>query len=393
VNAQGRVLADMRGKPERMIGVNMDITQRKEAEENLRRSEARYRSLIEASTQVVWTCAPDGKQDRELPEWQAFTGQTGEQIRGLGWMDAIHPEDVPATMAAFADAIRSKSVFNLEQRLRRHDGAYRYMQVRGVPILDTSGEIAEWIGTHTDVTEQKLSQQALVRAEKLSAAGRLAATVAHEINNPLAAVTNIHFLLAHDKSLPENAREILALADRELKRVTHMVRQTLSFYKEHTYHEQISVSALIQEVIQLYGGRVEARGARIRTELDDSLMLRTLPGELRQILSNLIANSLDALADEGTLWIRARLRRHGESSVAQITVADTGAGIPAAIAAHIFEPFYTTKEDIGTGLGLWVTKQLVDKHHGRIAMRSRVGHGTVFILQFPIETAALAKAS
>ncbi len=369
------------------IGIGQDITDRKLAEQ-------RFRLLAETIPQLVWLSDHHGHTFYYNQRWYEYTGQTEKEAEGAGWQMALHPEDRAGTKDAWDNAIAGRRpYYEAEYRLRRHDGEYRWFLARGIPLRDAGTGTLRWFGTCTDISDQKLAQEALIRAEKLSAAGRLAATVAHEINNPLAAVTNIHFLLSKDTTLPERAREYLSLADRELERVTHTVRQTLSFYKEHASPEQVSLALLVHDVMHLYGDRLANRGVRVQIEIDDSLVLRAVPGEVRQVLSNLVANSMDALTVGGQLRIRARLHHSGNEAVARISVADTGVGIPPEVASHIFEPFYTTKADIGTGLGLYVAKKLIEKHQGRIRVRSRPGSGTIFTIVFPMAASAASEAT
>jgi signal transduction histidine kinase len=262
------------------------------------------------------------------------------------------------------------------------------MSSRAVPVVDESGNIVEWIGTKTDITDQRLSEQALIRAEKLATAGRFAATVAHEVNNPLTAVTNIHYILAADATLPENVRAYLSLADNELHRVSHILRQTLAFYREHTSQQQVRLPMLIDEVVDIFRQRMQSRAITCETAIPRDLILSTMPGELRQMLCNLIANALDASNNGGRIAVRAiEIHRAGTAGRVRITVADNGSGIPPENQVRLFEPFFTTKESLGTGLGLWVTRQLAERNGGRIRMRSRVSAGTVFSIELPIAAA------
>ena len=392
LSAHGKVFFDADGKPDRMLGLNVDITERKQAEERVRLSESRYRSLIEVSTQLVWSCPGSGFLDHEIPEWQMFTGQSTPQILGWGWSEAVHPDDRAETLRVWQQAVRTKSFYTVEHRLRRKDGVYRHMMVRGVPVLDAAGAVIEYVGMHTDITEQKLAEDALIKTEKLAAAGRLAATVAHEINNPLEAATNLLYLLGTEQNLSETGRDYIKAAERELSRVAHVVRQTLGFYREQSSKEEVILQELIEEVLQLHQGRIVSKRIEVKQEIPENLLLRTVPGELRQILSNLVSNSLDALPFEGVLRIRARrLASVGnKGSRIQISVADSGCGFSPDTALHLFEPFFTTKKNIGTGLGLWVSRQLIHKHMGTIRARSREGAGTVFRIELPGEAEGAA---
>jgi PAS domain S-box-containing protein len=375
---------DSRGRLERWFGTSTDITDRKLTEQRLRRSEARYRTLVEATAQMVWSSNGDGNEFGSMDDWEEFTGQTAHEARDGGWAAAIHPDDAAASLQAWNQAVSTGKLYHHEHRIRRRDGVYRLMSSRAVPIADEAGNISEWIGTQKDITDQKLAELALIRAEKLATAGRFAATVAHEVNNPLTAVTNIHYILAGDETLPESVRAYLSLADSELHRVSHILRQTLAFYREHSRTQHVKLAALVDEVAAIFRHRLQIRGIEIEIRISEDLTLSTMPGELRQMLSNLLANAFDACPKKGRILVRARAR----AGRVRIAVADNGSGVTPENQAHLFEPFFTTKESVGTGLGLWVTRQLAERNHGSIRVRSRAGVGTVFVLDFPVAVPA-----
>jgi PAS domain S-box-containing protein len=376
-------IRDAKGQPARWFGTSTDITEHKANQARLEQSEARYRTLVEATAQIVWTANGTGTKFGSLGGWEAFTGQAAEEAQNGGWVAVVHPEDAAATLDAWNHAIATRSVFQHEHRIRRRDGIYRLMISRAVPVIDRAGNLVEWIGTNSDVTEQKLAQEALIRAEKLSTAGRFAATVAHEVYNPLTAVTNIHYILAADPNVPEQVRAYLSLADSELQRVSHILRQTLAFYREHSRQQEVRLAAVVEEVVAIFRHRLQSRGIALDTRICQDLTLFTMGGELRQILCNLIANALDASSKGGRIWVRAH-RRSGECEAIRIVVADAGTGIAPENQERLFEPFFTTKESLGTGLGLWVTRQLAERNGARIRVRSRVGAGTLFAMEFPL---------
>lgn len=240
----------------------------------------------------------------------------------------------------------------------------------------------------TQLKEKESAQEALFRSEKLASAGRLAATIAHEINSPLAAVTNLLFIVAADASLPQHLRDHLDKADAELERIGQISKQTLGFYRENTTPVEIAAAALLDDVLVLLAKRLERKQIRIEKQYGDHARVAGQLGELRQVFSNLVANSIDALPLGGTIKIRASTVESysdGRTRV-RITIADNGPGIAPEARPHIFEPFFTTKQDSGTGLGLWVSKQIVDKHDGSIQVRSSYGgenRGTVFSVTLP----------
>ncbi len=239
-----------------------------------------------------------------------------------------------------------------------------------------------------DITASKKSADALIESEKLAAVGRLAASIAHEINNPLEAVTNLIYLAATSDSLPD-IRHQLHAADHELRRAAAITNQTLRFHKQATNPTEIPPAALLESVLTIYQGRLAAAGITVESRTRASHPLRCFEGEIRQVLSNLIGNAIDAMSSkERRLQLRIREAHEPKSGRPGIifTVADSGAGISPGSLARIFEAFYTTKGFTGTGLGLWVSKEIVDRHSGSFRVRSsqRANRaGTVFTLFLP----------
>ncbi len=230
--------------------------------------------------------------------------------------------------------------------------------------------------------ERKQVHAALIRSEKLAATGRLAATVAHEINNPLAAALNTIYL-ARTSDNSRDARDFLDIAERELKRVSVLTRQSLGFYRSQGKAEVVPVKPLGTEVIDLFAGMAAGKGVYLDFRCDDRVSVLADAGELRQVLSNLITNAIDATDRGGHVHMEARASRDEQ---VEIAVSDDGRGIPADVADRIFEPFFTTKEKVGTGLGLFVVWDLVNKNRGRIAVHSRTdgpGHGSKFVVTLP----------
>ncbi len=309
-----------------------------------------------------------------LPEDAEATGRAASEL--------VHPEDREDAQRAFRAVLESPAAtFNSEHRSMTPDGRILWLQVRGRIRRDANGK-ATWVaGLIIDVTESRMAEQALRRAEKLAAAGRLAATVAHEVNNPLEALVNAIYLAQQAKELQEVAAH-LQLADSELRRITHIVRQTLGFYRESTLPQPTSLVRLVSEVLDLYRSRSLSRGVTMRTrgETVDGVFATVIAGEIKQVLANLIANAIDATPVGGEV----------ETSVlcggdwVEIVVSDTGCGISEANRKHLFEPFFTTKADVGTGLGLWVSKGIVEKHGGWILVDEAGKSGTTFRVRLPV---------
>jgi signal transduction histidine kinase len=260
----------------------------------------------------------------------------------------------------------------------------RQVLINYAPDFDENGAVRGFVSLVMDVTDRKLAEDALRRSEKLATAGRLAATIAHEINNPLEAITNLLFLIKNEPAGSEQLHTFIDMADHELRRVSHITRQTLGFYRESVGPTRFDMRAIVEDVLSLLGRRASVRQIELERDMDTPGTLVAPQGEVRQIVANLLTNAIDA-TEGGRVVIRVRTTQGPRTNlnVVSLTVADTGQGIPQQNLQRLFEPFFTTKKDIGTGLGLWVTRQLVEKNGGSIRVRSKEGEGTVFRVTLP----------
>jgi len=262
----------------------------------------------------------------------------------------------------------------------------------GAPIRDSSGTMIGVVLVFRDITERRMSEGALMRAEKLAAAGRLAASVAHEVNNPLEGLTNLVYIARRSDEL-EEVRHLLSQAENELNRIAHITRQSLGFYRETSIATHFSPAAVVREVSDFYANRAASLGVTLLVNTNTEREVLGAAGELRQVLSNLLANGLDACSKGDTIRLEANSATDPRDPTrlgVRISVADTGFGIAPEHIGSIFEPFFTTKKDTGTGLGLWVSRELVEKHGGRLRVRSRnlPKCGTVFSIFLPIQGGA-----
>ncbi len=271
------------------------------------------------------------------------------------------------------------------------DTSPRTWQTSYFPV-SVSGDEVRWVGViAAEITERKRAEEAMRRTEKLATAGRLAASIAHEINNPLESVTNLLYLLRHHPSLDHTARDYATLAQQELARVAEITQETLRFHRQPTLPRDVHVPDVLRSVLVLHNGRLQSPRIDVQLRLSDDAILFGYAGELRQVFANLIGNAIDAMPAGGRLWLRAcAARRHGKRGV-KVTVADAGTGMLDAVRRRIFEPFFTTKEVTGTGLGLWVSAEILTKHQASVQVRSRTPKhrgdlsGTVFSLFFPCD--------
>ncbi|PSH02893.1 MAG: hypothetical protein CXZ00_15045 [Acidobacteria bacterium] len=240
-----------------------------------------------------------------------------------------------------------------------------------------NAQMARWM------EERKKAEEALIRSEKLASVGRMAATVAHEINNPLEAVTNCIYLAKSIAGLPPHAQEHLEIAERELLRVAHIARQTLGFYREKSKPAVVDLGKLVHEVLGLYGPKLKQKGLRCEVRHEGDIHIVAVAGEIRQVISNLLTNAIDASSPKHRIRLRTSRVTLDGSSFSRLTVADTGSGIPRRNYDQLFKPFFTTKEAVGTGLGLWVSTQIVKNHGGHFRLRSIEGKGSVFSVFLP----------
>jgi signal transduction histidine kinase len=256
--------------------------------------------------------------------------------------------------------------------------------------LAADGSVEAIAAVVLEVTHQKKAEAALIQSEKLAAVGRLASSISHEINNPLEAITNLLYLIGLSDDLPESTRQYLQTAQSELSRVCQIATQTLRFHRQAVRATRVSASDLVDAVLNLYQGRLANSHIQVDARYATSTTILCFENDIRQVLNNLIANAIDAMRPGGgRLIVRAHdatdyspdysQPRHG----IRITIADTGHGMSATVKARLFEPFYTTKDLNGTGLGLWISAGIVTRHQGKLSYRSSehpIHHGTIFSL-------------
>jgi PAS domain S-box-containing protein len=367
-------------------------------ESEMRRGEAFAReqwlnTTLRSIGDAVIACDTDANVEFMNLVAEQLTGWTEEQAKGksLHEIFPIFNEETRTAVENPVDKVRRLgTVVGLANHtfLVAKDGSEVSIDDSGAPIRDSSGKMIGIVLVFRDITERRMSEGALMRAEKLAAAGRLAASVAHEVNNPLEGLTNLVYIALRSDDLAE-IHHLLAQAESELGRIAHITRQSLGFYRETTTPSHFKPATIVREVTDFYSSRARNLGVSFIVNTRTEREVLGLAGELRQVLSNLLANSLDACVRGSTIRIEASpavdprdLTRRG----VRITIADSGFGIPARHLDNIFEPFFTTKKDTGTGLGLWVSRELVQKHGGTLRVRSRTTDpmcGTIFSIFLP----------
>ena len=314
-------------------------------------------------------------------------GYSAKEMVGSSITKIIPPELQDDEQRILATIARGERIEHFETTRMKKSGERIDVSLTISPIKDEQGRVIGAAKIARDITQRKRTERALQMTEKLASVGRLAATVAHELNNPLEAVTNFIFLAQTTDNLPEPAKEYLTLADRELERVTHIAQQTLGFYRDTSAPRLVDIRESLDDVLRVFESKLRYKSLKTEIRVAGELKIEALGGEVRQVFSNLISNAIDASPNRGVIKVHAKIiLKHGEPH-AQITFADNGCGIPDQLKGSIFNPFFTTKTDVGTGLGLWVSKSLIEKHGGRITFRSTHLKGTVFIVWLPLRAA------
>ena len=346
-----------------------EITQRSE---EFHDSQQWFQTTLESIGDAVIACDLDGLVTFMNAVSEKLTGWTLDDARGKPLetiFRIIHEETRKPVENPVARVRRLRKVIGLANHtmLIARDGRELVIDDSAAPIVNGEGRMIGVVLVFRDVTEERHMQSSLIASEKLAVAGRLAASIAHEIHNPLDSVANLHYLLDQEAD-PDKRAEYLRLAQQELGRTMQISRTMLSLYREPKAPIEIQLRELIDGVLLLLDRRLKNQAIRLRSEIADSLTVEGFPAELRQVFTNLIVNAMDASGPKGLIRIRVQRAEAGElrGAGALIEIADSGPGIPPEEVSRLFQPFVTTKGANGTGLGLWVSMGIVQKHGGSI---------------------------
>jgi len=412
---------DEAGSVTAWFGVNADISERVKTEQALRESEAQFRTFAQAMPNHVWTAPPDGMLDWFNDQTYLYSGAKPGELDGQGWAAIVYPDDVPAAAASWGAALAAGSPYQAEFRLRRADGVYRWHVARALPIYGSAGQITRWIGTNTDIEDQKRTAEALVQlnetleqrvlerseellrtqdalrqSQKMEALGNLTGGIAHDFNNLLQLISGNLQLIARDVAGNEKAERRIQNAMSGVSRGAKLASQLLSFGRRQP---------LAPKVVNI-GRLVRGIDDMLRRALGDEVEIETViagglwntlidPGNLENAILNLAINARDAMDGKGKLTIEAGnasldddyARANSEAAPGQyvlLAVSDTGCGIPAEIIDKVIDPFFSTKpEGKGSGLGLSMVYGFVKQSNGHIKIYSEPGHGTTIKLYLP----------
>jgi len=391
ISAKGRAFFDQDQNCVVYIGTAHEISERKRFEIALQESEERTRLGVKVASLAL----------AEIDFTTGINHLTAEaaKIFGLG-NDAMsvprgavfatfHPEDREEVLRRAAECLdpRSTGSFDMDHRIVWPNGEVRWLRVREQVYFEGEGDSRRpyrAILAAFDITSSRNIQAALLRSEKLASVGRMAATIAHEINNPLETIGQSIYLALTDPGITDEGKHYLELATQELERAALITRQTLAFSREASSPTHVDLEDRVENVLKLFAPRLQGRGIDIQSRYRPAPSILAFSSELRQVLANLLSNSLDATPPGGSVYVRvAGYSAADNTRWVRLVVADTGSGISREHMDKIFEAFFTTKEIVGTGLGLWVTRQILDKHRAKVRVRSKPGRGTVFAISFP----------
>ncbi|WP_373534012.1 PAS domain S-box protein [Microcoleus sp.] len=372
-----------------IIGTTRDISDRKQAENAIKQSEERYRSLILATSQIVWTADVEGRCP-DMPSWRAYTGQTEAEVVGFGWLDAIHPDDRERTNQVWMEAVQTRSLYDVEYRIRGADGNYRYFQARGVPILNEDGSIREWVGTCSDIHDRKQAEFVLSKAKEAAEAASRAkseflANMSHELRTPLNGIMGYAQILQRSKILKEEERSRIDIIYQCGSHLLTLINDILDLSKIEAQKVELQPTdfhfpAFLQGVAEMCRIRAELKGIDFHFPSVSELPIGIRADEkrLRQVLINLLSNAIK-FTDEGTVTFIVSFATEGKI---RFEIRDTGTGIAQDQLQAIFQPFEQVgdrrRQTEGTGLGLAISKRIVELMGSTIEVQSEMNVGSIF---------------
>jgi PAS domain S-box-containing protein len=393
IDDSGAPILDAKGELTGVVLVFRSVLERRAAMRVLRESRERLNSIYNTSLEYIGILNPEGILLDCNRASLAFAGNSRDEVIGQPFWSGPwfqYTPGMPEQMHAIVERAAAGQATRTELSLMQPSGHAVIFDFSLTPVFDADGKLLYMVPEARDISDLKRAESALIQSEKLAAAGRLAASIAHEINNPLEAVTNLLYLAKHSDSA-ENVQSFVEAAEHELRRVAIITNQTLRFHKQSTNPERIHPSELIETVLSVHERRLKSGNITAELRHDPSEPIVCLAGDVRQVLNNLVSNSIEAMDGVGgRLLVRTHASRNWQTGQSGFvfTVADTGSGIPLEKIRHIFEPFFTTKGSSGNGLGLWISKEIASRQHGSLRARScarEQASWTVFRFFLPAE--------
>lgn len=378
----GTLVRDPQGRPHLALLTIIDYTHRHAAEERVRISEQRFRALVQVTSQIVWTTDADGMIMEDSSSWRAFTGQSYDEWKGRGWLDALHPDDRERAHAAWRDAVENRAPYRVEYRIKHVSGGWRWTVASGVPLLNQDGTVRSWVGMNNDITDRMDSQISLQRAKEAAEAAsrakdQLLAVVSHELRTPLTPVLAAASHLRNSPDLPASLRDDVEMICRNVEVESRLVNDLLSLTrlargKIVLHQETVDVHALIHDIVSQFQPEFDIKQIRMRLQLAVAEpYVWADPTRLQQVLSNLLSNAEKFTNIGGTVIIRTSL----VGKQFQIQVIDDGVGIEPEVMGRLFNPFEQGEQTVtrkfgGMGLGLSIARQLVELHGGTLTAAS-----------------------
>jgi len=420
---KGSVIKDEAGTPYRMLGSMEDITQveltAKKLEiknEELQQLFEEFRFVTDFMPQMVWATQPDGYHDFYNKRWYDFTGMNYEQTKNKGWAQLLHPEDFERAWTVWQESLRTGKDYEIEYRMRRHDGVYRWLLARAMPLRDDAGNIVKWFGTCTDIHDQRmmsdvLEQKVAERTQELQRINleleasnnellQFASVASHDLKEPLRKI-HIFSNLIKDRYMQNSESSALDYMNRIINssaRMTRLIDELLTFSRLsiNSFFERTDMNEVIGEVLSDLELMIKEKGATI--EVDNFPEIDVVPGQMRQVFQNIISNALKFTRPDLPPHITIRCERISQCRIkssankkggfVRISIADNGIGFDEQYAQKIFTIFqrlHSRERYEGTGIGLAITKKIIEKHNGIISAESKAGEGATFIIVLPID--------
>lgn len=386
-------ICDASGAIVGLLGLFSDITGRKLAEAKIRESEERFRNLADSAPVLLWMAGRDKLCEFFNQSWLTFTGRSLEHEIGNGWAEGVHPDDMEHCLVTYHSAFDARQPFQMEYRLRRHDGEYRWVLDAGVPRFTPNGEFVGYVGSAIDITAGKQAEELsrdLAHRERLAAMGALAAAISHELSQPLAAIminaeTALTLMDSTNPPLPE-LREIISDITRDDKYASEVINRIRDFtLKRKGRMQPLDVNSVVADALHLVAPEAKRRAVQVRTELAHRLpMVLGDRTQLQQVVVNLAINGMQAMANSpGSSCCLTVRTLSGSDDQVELAVEDRGSGIAPDDLPHLFETFFTTKKE-GMGLGLSLARSIVESHRGHMWAENNSSGGATFHFTLPV---------